>query len=145
LKYNTPITSGENRLDSLYNEVEIKEWDKKSPSAHINKGFIQLLEARGVPKKFFVTLAQNEIDRLTLVSQDYDLLIKEYSARKYLRDSQGIFDDDVLFRMLLAGVPLDEPVMLRKVNEFIKNELSHIREKVSLEDEMATICAFEPS
>ena len=72
------------------------------------------------------------MDELLSLSNDYGLLMKRYKARMYFRDSQCIFEDDVLFRMFLADVPLNEPVMLRWVNKFIRDELNLFREKVSL-------------
>eukprot|EP00804_Cyclotella_cryptica_P011893 CCRYP_004391-RA/>CCRYP_004391-RA protein AED:0.01 eAED:0.01 QI:2070/1/1/1/1/1/5/1265/829 len=135
LKYNTPMTSRDetHQFDfnnPVYNTVEVKEWDKKPPPhAHLCQNTIQLLEERGVPKEFFLSLAENEISELKSVAKDYELLTKTYRARKYLRDNQCIFEDDILLRMLHAGVPLDEPVMMRKVNDFINGELKAYREK----------------
>ena len=94
MKYNTPIASGEDNVDPLHNTVEVKEWDKKPPPAHLCTNFIQLLEERGVPRKFFLSLAKKEIDELLLLSKDYDLLMRRCSGSMYLIDSPSIFGDD---------------------------------------------------
>lgn len=130
LKYNTPITSGGNHIDAMHKTVEIMEWDKiNPPHAHLNTGFIQLLEERGVRQDFFLSLAQKEIDELNVVSTDYNLLTKKYKARRLLTESQSSLDDDILWRMMGARVPLDEPTMLFKVNGFINDELTVFKEK----------------
>ena len=111
--------------------VDVMAWDKAKPTpAYLCTGFVALLEQRGVPKDFFMKLAQKEIDELLSISKDYHRLFDRYSARAFLRDSTCIFDDDVLLRMLQANVPLDEPMMVQRVNNFIKDELRLFKEKV---------------
>lgn len=132
LKYETPMTkSGVVHLgsDAMHDTIDVKEWDKPPPHAHLCQNTVQLLEEREVPKEFFLSLAKKEIDELQSLSTDYEPLMRKYKARKYLRDSHCIFEDDVLMRMLYARVPLDEPVMMRKINDFINNELKLYREK----------------
>jgi hypothetical protein len=115
----------------MYNIVDIKEWDRPPPPAHLNQSMIQLLEERGVPKAFFLSLAEKEISEVKSLATDRDLLIKKYKATKYLRDTDCMIDDDVLFRMLTAFVPLDEPLMMCKVNGFVDGLFKTYREKVS--------------
>lgn len=115
----------------MYNTVDVMGWDRAKPThAYLSTGFIALLEQRGVPNDFFTKLAQKEIDELLSISKDYRRLFDRYSARAFLRDSSCIFDDDILLRMLQANVPLNEPMMLHKVNKFIKDELRLFKEKV---------------
>ena len=52
-----------------------------------------------------------------------------YKARMYLRDSETLFDDDTFLCMLNADVNLDEPTMLKKLNDFVNSELKSLREK----------------
>eukprot|EP00956_Cyclotella_meneghiniana_P001278 scaffold1386_cov77-Cyclotella_meneghiniana.AAC.2 len=114
----------------MYNTVDVMGWDRAKPThAYLSTGFIALLEQRGVPNDFFTKLAQKEIDELLSISKDYRRLFDRYSARAFLRDSSCIFDDDILLRMLQANVPLNEPMMLHKVNKFIKDELRLFKEK----------------
>ena len=102
-------------VDAMYNTVEVMEFDKVNPPhAHLNTGFIQLLEERGVSQEFFLSLARKEIDELNALSVDYDLLTKKYKARRFLSDSPRSLDDDVLWRIICARVPLDEPYVLFK-------------------------------
>ena len=138
LKYEVPFTaqrSGPCNVDSSFNAfhhtVEIKEFDKPSPPACLSRDALQILEDRGVPKEYFLSLARKEIDDLETLRSDSDRLLKRYNARTFLKDSHSVFDDDMLHRMLTAGVPLDEPVMQRKVNDFIDKELRIFKEKVS--------------
>jgi hypothetical protein len=114
----------------MQSTVDVMEWDKKSPHAHLNTGFIQLLEQRGAPNEFFLSLAKQEVDELLQVSKTYELLQSRYQARVFSRENQDMFDDDILLRMLHARVPLNEPVMLCKVNKFISKELGIFKEKV---------------
>ena len=99
--------------NAMHNTVDVKEWDKPPPHAHLCQNTVQLLEERGVPKEFFLSLAKKEIDELESLPKDYESLMRKYKARKYLRDSHCIFEDDVLMRMLYARVPLDEPVSIK--------------------------------
>ena len=136
LKYDVPMTkrvvvSPIDKDDTLHNTVEIKEWDKPPPHAYLCQNTVQLLEERGVANEYFLSLAKKEIDELKSVREDYELLMTKYKARKYLRDSHCLFEDDVLMRMLHARVPLDEPVMTCMVNDFINDEFKRYREKVS--------------
>ena len=125
------VPPSDNRDDALHNTIEIKEWDKPPPHAYLCQNTVQLLEERGVAKEYFLSLARKEIDELKSVREDYELLMTKYKARKYLRDSHCLFEDDVLMRMLHARVPLDEPVMTCMVNDFINDEFKRYREKVS--------------
>lgn len=75
-------------------------------------------------------MARKEIEELEALRSDPNRLLKRYNARIFLKDSQSVFDDDMLLRMLTANVPLDEPVMQRKVNDFINKELTSFKEKV---------------
>lgn len=84
-----------------------------------------------MPGEFFLALAKQEVDELLSISNDYDLLIKKYKARMDLRDSRCVVQDDILWRMLCVGVPLNEPTMMHKVNGFINSELKVFKEKVS--------------
>ena len=117
--------------DELHNTVEINQWDAPPPSASLCQNSIQMLEERGVPRDFFVSLAQKEIDELLCVTTPNFCSGSRYKARKYLTDGPNMIDDDVLMRMLHANIPLDEPVMILKINEFINGELKTLREKVS--------------
>eukprot|EP00581_Thalassiosira_minuscula_P004070 CAMPEP_0183738876 /NCGR_PEP_ID=MMETSP0737-20130205/55664_1 /TAXON_ID=385413 /ORGANISM="Thalassiosira miniscula, Strain CCMP1093" /LENGTH=1209 /DNA_ID=CAMNT_0025973521 /DNA_START=281 /DNA_END=3910 /DNA_ORIENTATION=+ len=133
LKYDVSLSKKfvtiSNDDDTLHNTVEIKEWDKPSPQAHLSVNIIQLLEERGVPKDYFLSLAEREIQELNSIRQHYEQLMIKYKARKYLRDSKSLFEDDVLMRMLHARVPSDEPVMMSKINDFIHDEFKTFREK----------------
>mmetsp|Transcript_30851 Transcript_30851/g.65187 ORF Transcript_30851/g.65187 Transcript_30851/m.65187 type:complete len:939 (+) Transcript_30851:3010-5826(+) len=134
LKYDVPMTkrvmSSEDGDDVLHNTIDVKEWDKPPPSAHLNQNIIQLLEETGVPKEYFLDLAEKEIGELRSLREDRELLMQTYKARKYLRQSHGLFEnEDVLMRMLHAGVPLDEPVMISKTNDFVNEQLKRYREK----------------
>ena len=115
----------------LHNTVEIKQWDAPPPSSSLCQTSIQMLEERGVPRDFFVSLAQKEIDELKSLRDDPELLLRKYKASKYLKDGPNLIDDDILMRMLHANIPLDEPVMILKTNDFINGELKTLREKVS--------------
>jgi len=138
LKYDVPMTKKfaippyeSDDDDALYNTVEIKEWDIPPPHhAYLSQNTIQLLEERGVQKEFFLSLAKKEIDELNSARKDYELLMTKYKARKYYhRDTLCLFEDDVFMRMLHARVNLNEPVMIRYINDFISDELKRYREK----------------
>jgi len=134
LKYDTPITkyalvSLLDEDNSLHNTVEIKEWDRPPPRAHLCQTTIQLLEERGVAKEYFLLLAEKEINELKTAREDYKLLTMKCNARNFCKDSNSMFDDDLLIRMLHARVPLDEPVMMCKINQFCNEELKRYREK----------------
>ena len=107
----------------LHNTVEIKQWDAPPPSGSLCQTSIQMLEERD--------LAQKEIDELKSLRDDPELLLRKYKASKYLKDGPNLIDDDILMRMLHANIPLDEPVMILKTNDFINRELKTLREKVS--------------
>jgi len=126
-----PASSAVDEDEALHNTVEIKEWDSLRPHGHLCQTTVQLLEERGVPKEFFLTLAKKEVDELKSLRGDYELLMRKYKATKYLKDSNCLFEDDILMRMLHANVPLDEPLMMSKINDFIHGELKKYREKVS--------------
>ena len=138
LKYEVPLTAKEIDFSNIdpsfkkfYHTVEIKAWDKPaSPPAYLSRDAVQILEDRGVPKEYFLDLARKEIEELEALRSDPNRLLKRYNARIFLKDSQSVFDDDMLLRMLTANVPLDEPVMQRKVNDFINKELTSFKEKV---------------
>ena len=138
LKYEVPFTAQESdsstidpSFNKFYHTVEIKAWDKPaSPPAHLSRDAVQILEDRGVPKEYFLNLAQKEIEELEALRSDPNRLLKRYNARIFLKGSQSVFGDDMLLRMLTANVPLGEPVMQRKVNDFIDKELTSFKEKV---------------
>lgn len=138
LKYEVPLTASKTdskdidaSFNKFYHTVEIKAWDKPaSPPAHLSRDAVQILEDRGVPKEYFLNLARKEIEELDSLRSDPNRLLRRYKARMFLKDSQSVFDDDMLLRMLTANVPLDEPVMQRKVNDFIDKELNSFKEKV---------------
>ena len=66
----------------LHNTVEIKQWDAPPPSSSLCQTSIQMLEERGVPRDFFVSLAQKEIDELKSLRDDPELLLRKYKASK---------------------------------------------------------------
>jgi hypothetical protein len=115
----------------MQNTIDVIEWDKLPFHSYLNRTFIQLLEQRGVPQDYFLSLARKEVDELVKVSKSYDLLLDRYQARASSPENASMFDDDLLLGMLHARVPLDEPVMLSEVNKFISDELAVFKEKVS--------------
>ena len=77
-------------------------------------------------------LAEKEVGELRSLREDRELLMQTYKARKYVRDCEGLFEnEDILMRMLHARVPLGEPVMISKTNDFVNEQLKRYREKVS--------------
>ena len=138
IKYQVPLTAQETdpsnidpSFNKFYHTVEIKAWDKPASSpAHLSRDAVQILEDRGVPKEYFLNLARKEIEELETLRSDPNRLLRRYKARIFPKESESVFDDDMMFRMLTANVPLDEPVMQRKVNNFIEKELTSFKEKV---------------
>jgi hypothetical protein len=117
-------------FDPFYNTVDVQEWDDKPPPAMLNRGLIQILEERGVAKEYFCELAKHELESLSKVMTDRDSFHELFNARTYVTDTVNIFDDDVLFRMLKANVPINEPVMRKKMKDFAKIQLNKLLEKV---------------
>ncbi|KAL9182381.1 hypothetical protein ACHAXT_013033 [Thalassiosira profunda] len=99
------------------------------PLVNDDQNVVAILEARGVPAEFFLELARKEIEELASIRTDHALLVARYKARMFLRDSESLFDDDVFLAMLVADVNLDEPTMLKKLNDFVNSELKSLREK----------------
>jgi len=137
LKYEVPFTADnfdfcdfDSSFNMFYHTVEIKTWDTPPPPANLSRDAVQILEDRGVPKKYFLSLARKEIEELEALRSDPIRLLRRYKARTSLKDSHSVFDDDMLLRMLTASVPLDEPVMQKKINDFIDKELTCFKEKV---------------
>lgn len=135
MKYDVPITKKVAPIvvendDALYHTIEVKEWDRAPPHAHLSVNAIQLLEERGVPRSYFASLARTAVDELRPIRENYESLMVKFRAVKFLRDTDSLLEDDLLMRMLHAQVPLDEPVMMHSVNQFINHELRMYREKV---------------
>ena len=137
LKYEVPFTADnfdscdfDSSFNMFYHTVEIKTWDTPPPPANLSRDAVQILEDRGVPKEYFLSLARKEIEELEALRSDPIRLLRRYKARTSLKDSHSVFDDDMLLRMLTASVPLDEPVMQKKINDFIDKELTCFKEKV---------------
>ena len=117
--------------NAFYHTIEVKEWDTPPPHAHLSVNTIQLLEERGCPREYFLSLARSAINELSPVRYNYESLMVKYRAQKFLQDTHSLFEDDLLMRMLHAQVPLDEPVMMHSVNQFANSLLKMYREKVS--------------
>eukprot|EP00978_Attheya_sp_CCMP212_P026426 scaffold86901_cov53-Attheya_sp.AAC.2 len=143
-KYSVPMTSAHqdssaghlcNTVNNIhpfnpfYSTVDVQEWDDKPPPAMLNRGLIQILEDRGVPKEYFCELAKQELESLSKVMTDRESFHEFFNARTYVTDTVNIFDDDVLFRMLKANVPINEPVMRKKMKDFAKIQLNKLLQK----------------
>ena len=115
----------------FHHTVDVVEWDEKPPPATLNRGLVQILEERGVPKNYFVDLARKEIDKVNAMRVDRVLFEQYFNTKTFLVDSPNMFHDNMLLRMIKANVPLNEPVMHRFVQNFVNAELDKYREKVS--------------
>ncbi|XP_049934875.1 probable RNA-dependent RNA polymerase 5 isoform X2 [Nymphaea colorata] len=109
------------------NSFEIVSTSVRPKKTFLSRYLIALLSYGGVPKDFFLGLVTDALDDAKhAYSNPYSAL---KAALKYPEMS------DVLVRMLLVGIPLDEPYLQLKLSSLLREERKRLKEgKVYISD-----------
>ncbi|KAK2982311.1 hypothetical protein RJ640_027408 [Escallonia rubra] len=109
-------TDSSYRDEQSFNSLEVVAISHKPRKATLSKNLIALLCFGGVPKDFFLELLANAIEDARSVFSD-----KRAAVRVAL--NHGAIDDDfTTTRMILAGIPLDEPGLRYRLSHLAKEE-----------------------
>ncbi|XP_028554239.1 probable RNA-dependent RNA polymerase 4 isoform X2 [Dendrobium catenatum] len=97
------------------NSLEIVGTSNRPKKTCLSRTLIALLHYGGVPKEYFLELVRSAID---------DLRNARFNKRSALRVSlrYGEMDEFLVSRMILCGVPLDEPYLLSRLFVLMKEE-----------------------
>ncbi|XP_074273775.1 putative RNA-dependent RNA polymerase 5 isoform X2 [Silene latifolia] len=102
------------------NRFEIVGTSNKPKRPRLSKNLISLLHYGGVPKEFF-------LERLDDALKDvHSILYKKRGALKVAinRDAD---EDFTVARMILSGLPLDEPFLQHRLSEIVKEERKNLK------------------
>ncbi|XP_058206703.1 probable RNA-dependent RNA polymerase 5 isoform X2 [Rhododendron vialii] len=99
-----------------FNSLEIVAVSHKPKRAFLSKNLIALLSYGGVPEEFFLKILENEL-------KDTGSAYSETRAALRAALNHGERDDDfTLARMILSGVPLNEPYLQYRLCDLAKDE-----------------------
>ncbi|KAI4377766.1 hypothetical protein MLD38_015344 [Melastoma candidum] len=95
------------------NSLEIVTTSNKPKAAYLSRTLIALLNYGGVPDKFFSELVENALG-------DDKVVLKKKRAALRVLVSYGDMDAFIGARMLLSGIPLDEPYLQMYLSSLMK-------------------------
>ncbi|KAF7147236.1 hypothetical protein RHSIM_Rhsim03G0237500 [Rhododendron simsii] len=99
-----------------FNSLEIVAVSHKPKRAVLSKNLIALLSYGGVPKEFFLKILENEL-------KDARSAYSETRAAFRAALNHGERDDDfTVARMILSGIPLNEPYLQYRLCDLAKDE-----------------------
>ncbi|GMH16524.1 hypothetical protein Nepgr_018365 [Nepenthes gracilis] len=101
---------------AIVNSFEIVGTSNKPKKTRLSKNLIALLNYGGVPEDFFVNILWNSLMDAQGVLSD------KRAAVKLAVEHSEIDDDFTVGRMILSGIPLDEPFLQYRLSFFAKEE-----------------------
>ncbi|XP_058074194.1 probable RNA-dependent RNA polymerase 5 isoform X2 [Magnolia sinica] len=103
------------------NSLEIVSTSNRPRKTYLNKTLISLLNYGGVPKEYFMDLLRNALNNAQNVRSN-----KHIALRVAL--NHGDLDDFLALRMILCGIPLDEPYLKAHLSVLMREELKNLKE-----------------
>ncbi|XP_020536474.1 probable RNA-dependent RNA polymerase 5 isoform X3 [Jatropha curcas] len=102
------------------NSLEIVSTSNRPKRAYLSRYLIPLLRAGGVPEEFFMDLLKNALE------DTQGALTKKHAALR-VTIVNGEMDDYTLAKMLLSGIPLEEPFVQHHLRILMKEEKKNLR------------------
>ncbi|XP_058074196.1 probable RNA-dependent RNA polymerase 5 [Magnolia sinica] len=103
-----------------FNSLEIVSTSNQPRKTYLNKNLIPLLNYGGVPKEYFMNLLSNALNDAQNVHSNKRLALR--AALNY-----GNMDDFLALRMILCGIPLDEPYLKDRLSVLMREELKSLK------------------
>lgn len=101
-------------------KFEIVGTSNKPKSPRLSKNLIALLHYGGVPREFFLGILRDAlVDAQTFLSK------KRAALRAAI--SRDVDDDYTIARMILSGIPLDEPFLQHRLSVIAKDEFKNLK------------------
>ncbi|KAF7813875.1 putative RNA-dependent RNA polymerase 5 [Senna tora] len=102
------------------NSLEIVATSNKPRRTYLSGNLIALLSYGGVPNEFFMDLLRSALD-------DAHGVFTNKRAALRVSINHGEMDEFIETRMILSGIPLDEPYLQHRLSAFSKDELKGLR------------------
>ncbi|KAH9603941.1 hypothetical protein KSS87_019698 [Heliosperma pusillum] len=102
------------------NRFEIVCTSNKPKRPRLSKNLISLLHYGGVPKEFF-------LERLEDALKDVQSILYKKRAALKVAISRDADEDFTVARMILSGLPLDEPFLQHRLSEIVKEERKNLK------------------
>ncbi|KAI8565476.1 hypothetical protein RHMOL_Rhmol03G0262200 [Rhododendron molle] len=99
-----------------FNSLEIVKTSQKPKRTFLSKNLIALLSYGGVPKECFLKILEEELEH------SRSAYCKKLAALRAALNHGEIDDDFTVARMILSGVPLNEPYLQYRLSFFAKEE-----------------------
>ncbi|KAF7147400.1 hypothetical protein RHSIM_Rhsim03G0238400 [Rhododendron simsii] len=99
-----------------FNSLEIVGISQKPKRTFLSKNLIALLSYGGVPKECFLKILEEELEH------SRSAYCKKLAALRAALNHGEIDDDFTVARMILSGVPLNEPYLQHRLSFFAKEE-----------------------
>ncbi|GAB2292381.1 hypothetical protein Dimus_026623 [Dionaea muscipula] len=103
------------------NSFEIVGTSNKPRKTRLSKNLIALLSYGKVPHDFFMDIVKNS------VTDANSVLFRKRAALRVAIGHGEIDDDFMVARMILSGIPLDEPFIQLRLSLFSKEEMKNLR------------------
>ncbi|GAB4852644.1 hypothetical protein Ancab_016859 [Ancistrocladus abbreviatus] len=124
----------------VVNSFEIVTTSNKPKKTRLSKNLIALLSYGGVPKEFFEDILQNAL------MDAQGVLSNKRAALKVALDHGEIDDDFTVTRMILSGIPLDEPFLQYRLSIFAKEERKSLKAgKLPITDSFYVMGTADPT
>ncbi|KAG5559291.1 hypothetical protein RHGRI_008991 [Rhododendron griersonianum] len=104
-----------------FNSLEIVAVSHKPKRAFLSKNLIALLSYGGVPKEFFLKILEDELKDPRSAYSD------TRAAFRAALNHGGRDDDFTVARMILSGVPLNEPYLQYRLSDLAKDERNALK------------------
>ncbi|KAL6006093.1 hypothetical protein ACLOJK_040138 [Asimina triloba] len=102
------------------NSFEIVTTSNRPGKAYLNRSLVMLLTYGGVPKEYFMDLLMNALDDAQNVRSN-----KRTAFRAAL--NSGDVDDFIVSRMILCGIPLNEPYLESRLSILMREDLKRLK------------------
>nr|XP_027065194.1 probable RNA-dependent RNA polymerase 4 isoform X2 [Coffea arabica] len=130
----------EGPIGQTFDSLEIVAVSHRPRRCHLSKYLIALLSYGGVPRTFFVDLMTSVLEETNAVFTD------KRAAFKVALHQEGFYDAGGALRLLLAGIPLNEPHLQKRLSELANNERTLLKEgKIPISESFYLMGTADPT
>ncbi|GMN50612.1 hypothetical protein TIFTF001_019770 [Ficus carica] len=111
------------------NSLEIVGTSNPPKKTHLSRNLIALLSCGGVPEKYFKHLVWNTL------RESHGAFNSKRTAIRVAINQGGLDNGSIVARMILSGIPLEEPFLQHRLSVLVKEERKGLRGgKLSVDD-----------
>ncbi|XP_078164221.1 putative RNA-dependent RNA polymerase 3 [Carex rostrata] len=123
-----------------FNSLEVVNTSTRPKKVHLSRYLIALLHFGGVPEEFFLGLLSTALAEAECSRYDRN------AALKVALNNEGLDNDRLMVRMIMAGIPLDEPFLQYRLGLMMGEERKGLQAgKIPISDSYYLMGTTDPT